>query len=137
MPPEKLKSHPSENFDQKKFLTYYSLFKAESNTTTELNVQQHLINAEIKAEIKGFFATENLTAETEEGKVLNCRNLNKTKYPHLASFARKYFSAPSSSMYFAELFPEAGNFYKQKRNRLLLKTGEKSPPQLKKKVFFL
>ena len=39
--------------------------------------------------------------------------------------ARNYFAAPTSSAYSERLFSEALNFYKQKRNRLLAKTGEK------------
>jgi len=70
-----------------------------------------------------------LNAETEEDleseEVLNWWNFNKTKYPHLASFAMKYRAAPSSSVYPERLFAEAGNLYEQKRNRLLPKTGEK------------
>ena len=35
----------------------------ESNTTTQEDVQQDSIDEEIEAEIKGFFATENLNAK--------------------------------------------------------------------------
>ena len=82
-------------------------------TATQINEQQHLINKEFKAEIKGFFATDCLKVEAEEAKVLNWSNLNKTKYPNIASFARKYLSTPSSSVFFERFFSEAGNFYKQ------------------------
>ena len=109
----------------KKFSTYYSLLKTETNTATQEDEQQDSTDEEIQAEIKGFFSTENLDKVTKEDKVLNWWNLNKTKYPHLASFARKYLAAPSSSVYSERLFSEAGNLYEQKRNRLLPKTGEK------------
>ena len=38
----------------------------ESNTATQVDKQQDSIDEEIQAEIKGFFTTENLNAETEE-----------------------------------------------------------------------
>ena len=72
------------------------MFKIESNTAIQEDEQQNYIDKEIEAEIKDFFTTENLNAETEEVKVLNWWNFNKTKYPHLASFAWKYSPAPSS-----------------------------------------
>ena len=69
LPPEKPKPQLSVNFDPKKFSTYYSLFKIESNTATQDDEQQDSIDEEFEAETKGFFATENLNAETEEDKV--------------------------------------------------------------------
>ena len=122
MPSQKPKPQLSAHFDPKKFSTYYSLFKTESYTATQENEQQ----GSIEAEIKVFFRyTKKLNAETEESKVLNWRKLNKIKHTHLASFTRKYFSAPPSSVSSVWLFSEAGNLYKQKRNRLLPKTGKK------------
>ena len=71
MPLEKPKPQHFLNFDPKKFLTYYSLFKIESRTVTQEDEQQDSIGEEIETEIKDFFATENLNAETEENQVLN------------------------------------------------------------------
>ena len=65
---------------------------------------------------KGLFATENLNKETEEDKFLNCCNLNKKKYQHLSSFARKYLAAPSSSVNSERFFSEAGYLYEEKRS---------------------
>ena len=93
------KPQSSINFDHKKFSTCYYLFKIESKTATQEDEQQDSIYEEIEAEIKGFFATENLSAETEKDKVLNWWNLKKTKYPHHASFVRKYLAALSHSVY--------------------------------------
>ena len=75
------------------------MFKIDLNTVTREDEQQESIAEEIEAEIKGFFATESLYAETKEGKVLNCWNFNKSKHPHLASFVRKYLATLSSSVY--------------------------------------
>ena len=61
------------------------MFKLDSNTAT-----QDSFSEQIEAEIKDFFDTENLNVETKEDEVLNLLNLNKSKYPHLASFAQKY-----------------------------------------------
>ena len=47
--PEKPKPQPSVNFDPKKFSTYYSLFKIESNTATQEDEQQDSIDEEIEA----------------------------------------------------------------------------------------
>ena len=44
-------------------------FKTESNTATQENVQQNSICEEIEANIKGFFATENLNTKTEMYKL--------------------------------------------------------------------
>ena len=99
MPLEKPKPQPFINFDSNKFSTYSSLFKIESNTATQWVEQHDSINEEIEAEIKGFFDTKSSNAETEEDKVLNRLNFNKTKYPDLASFANKYFAAPPFSVY--------------------------------------
>ena len=79
----------------------------------------------MKNEIKGFVATENLNRKTVQDKVLYCRNLNKTKNPHLHSFAINYIAALSSYVYSERLFSEIGNLYKEKRNRLLPKIDEK------------
>ena len=76
---KKPKPQLSVNFDPKKLSTYYSLFKIESNTATQEGEQQISIDEELEAEIKGCFATKNLNAETEEEKVLNWWNFNKTK----------------------------------------------------------
>ena len=54
LPPEKPKPQNSVNFDPKKFSTYYSLFKIESNIATQEDEQQDSIDKEIEAEIKGF-----------------------------------------------------------------------------------
>ena len=51
LPSEKPEPQPSANFDPKKFSTYYSLFKTESNTATQENEQQHSIDEEFQAEI--------------------------------------------------------------------------------------
>ena len=63
--------------------------------------------------------------KVEEAEVLSWCNSNKKKYTLLARFARRYLSAPPSSVYSKRLFSEAGNFYEQEQNRLLLKTGKK------------
>ena len=42
------------------------------------------IDEEIEAEIKGFFAAENMNVETKEDKGLDWWNFNKSKYPLLA-----------------------------------------------------
>ena len=47
------------------------MFKIDSNTATQEDEQQDSIDKEIEAEIKGFFATESLNAETKVEKVLN------------------------------------------------------------------
>ena len=60
------------------------MFKLDSNTAT-----QDSFSEQIEAEIKDLFDTENLNVETKEDEVLNLLNLNKSKYPHLASFAKK------------------------------------------------
>ena len=91
-----MKPQHSVNFNPKKFSTYYYLFSVESNTATQEDEQPDSIDEENEAEEKGFFTTENLNAETEEDKVLNWWNFNKTKHPHLASFVRKYRAASSS-----------------------------------------
>ena len=69
-------------------------------------------------------STENLNVETKED-IVERWNLNDSKYPHLASFERKYFAVPSSSVYPERLLFKAENFYEQNRNRLFSKTGEK------------
>ena len=67
LPPEKPKPQPSVIFDAKKFLTYYSLFKIESNTATQEEKQQDFIDEEIEAEIKGIFTTQNTECRNSRG----------------------------------------------------------------------
>ena len=69
----------------------------KQNQTQLQNEQQDSIDEKIDAEIKGLLPTENLNAETEEAKVLNWGEQNKV--PIYSRFARKYLSAPSSSVY--------------------------------------
>ena len=66
MPLEKPKPQHSVNFGPKKFSTYYYLFKVEANTATQEDEQQDSFDQEIETEIKVFFATENLNAETKD-----------------------------------------------------------------------
>ena len=47
------------------------MFKIEPNTATQVDEQQNSIVKENEAVIKGFFATENLNAETEKDEVWN------------------------------------------------------------------
>ena len=54
LPPEKPKPQPSVNFGPKKFSTYYTLFKIESNTATQEDKQQDSTDEEIEAEINPF-----------------------------------------------------------------------------------
>ena len=71
LPPEKPKPQPSVNFELKMFSTYYSLFKIKSIVVTQENKQQDFIDEEIEAEIKGFFATENLNTEKFAPLIIN------------------------------------------------------------------
>ena len=80
---------------------------------------------EVEADNKRVFAIENLSAKTEEAKFLNWWSLNKIKYPHLASFARKYLFVLSSSVYSEKLFLKLVILYEQTRNHLLPNTGER------------
>ena len=107
-------------------MLFYSTFKSETSADTHESEQQDSVDQEIETEIKAFLAENNLPAEeVKEAEVLSWWNSNKKKYTHLARFARRYLSAPPSSVYSERLFSEAGNLYEQKRNRLLPKTGEK------------
>ena len=55
---------------------------------------------EVVPEISSFLSEVNLKNQAKESDVFNWWNLNKSKYPHLASFAeRKYVSAPPSSIF--------------------------------------
>ena len=67
LPPHKPKPQPFVNFDPKKFSIPILCFgfKIELNTNTQEDEQPDFIDKEIEAEIKGFFALENLDAKTE------------------------------------------------------------------------
>ena len=45
------------------------MFKTESNIAIQNNEQQYSIGEKTYIEIKGFFATENLNAKTEQAQV--------------------------------------------------------------------
>ena len=111
----------SSTFDPNDFLSFYSTEEEEEAQ----NEQQNIKSDEVFAEINSFLIEENLRSHTKEADVLQWWNLNRAKYPYLASFARKCLSAPPSSVYSERLFSEAGNLYENKRNRLLPNTGEK------------
>ena len=67
--------------------------------------------------VKLYLTEENLTAQkVEDAEVLSWPSLKESKW---------YLLAPPSSIYFENLFSEAGNLYEQNRNRLLQKTGKK------------
>ena len=110
----------SSTFDPNDFLSFYSTEEEEAQ-----NEQQNIKSDEVFAEINSFLIEENLRSHTKEADVLQWWNLNRAKYPYLASFARKCLSAPPSSVYSERLFSEAGNLYENKRNRLLPNTREK------------
>ena len=110
----------SSTFDPNNFLSFYCTEEEEAQ-----NEQQNMKSDEVIAEINSFLTEVNLKSQAKEADVLEWWNLNKSKYPHLASFARKCLSAPPSSVYSERLFSEAGNLYENKRNRLLPNTGEK------------
>ena len=80
------------------------MIEIESNTATQEDEQQSSIDEGIEAEIKSFFATENLNAETEEDNVLNWWKLNRQNtlilsglqenillHYHLMSILKDYF----------------------------------------------
>ena len=50
LPSEKPKPQPSASFDLKKFSTYFSLFKTESNTAPQKNEQQDSTEEGIQAD---------------------------------------------------------------------------------------
>lgn len=56
---------------------------------------------------------------------LNWWKTNGENFPILANVAKKYLSAPASTVYSERLFSEAGNIYEIKRNRILPENAEK------------
>ena len=57
------------------------MFKIKLKIAKQEDEQQNFIDEEIVSVIKGFFfATESLSAETEENKVLNCKTLTRKSY---------------------------------------------------------
>ena len=86
-------------FWSKKFSTYYSLLKTDSKTATQDDKQQDSIDEVIEAIIKGFFATESLNAETKEDKSLKLVELEEVKIPISCKLCKKFFAAPSYSLY--------------------------------------
>ena len=56
-----------------------------------------LTEEELVAEVKGFLATRNYSTPAKETEALCWWNSNKSNYPNLANFARRYhLEAPSS-----------------------------------------
>ena len=89
----------SSTFDPNDFLSFYSTEEEEAQ-----NEQQNMKSDEVIAEINSFLTEVNLKSQAKEADVLEWWNLNKSKYPHLASFVRKCLSAPPSSAYSERLF---------------------------------
>ena len=74
-------------------------------------------------EIQTYFDGKTLSPLAKE-EVLNWWKQNKQEFPRLQLVAKKYLSAPASSVYSERLFSEAGNVFEEKRSRLLPNTGE-------------
>lgn len=60
LPPKRPKQQPSASFNPKKFLSYYTLFKKETNTATQENKQQYSIDKELEAGVKSNLALKKL-----------------------------------------------------------------------------
>ena len=83
------------------------------------------IENNIKKEIDVYSGGKTLSKLSNEDDVLNWWKLNKQELPYLSLVAKKFLSAPASSVYSERFFSEAGNVFEEKRSRLLPKTGEK------------
>ena len=105
-------------------MSFYSTFKPETSANTQESEQHDLVNQDIETETTLYLAEENLAHKVEEAEVLSLWNSNK-KYIHLARFPRRYLLVLTSSVYYERFFLEDGNLYKQKRNQLISKSGEK------------
>ncbi|XP_067131335.1 zinc finger BED domain-containing protein 4-like [Centruroides vittatus] len=106
------------------FLEYYDEVVAENFTNDDNRV--------------GIASTSKNTIADDLDKYMSMKTLKRNDDPfawwatHKSKFSQclvkltaKYLSAPASSVYSERLFSEAGNIYKEKKNRFLSKNAEK------------
>ena len=76
----------------------------------------------VEAMVDKYFAEPLI--EYTSGNPYKWWNDNKPRYPLLASMAKRYFSAPPTSVPSERLFSGAGNLYDEHRNKLTAEHAE-------------
>ncbi|KAK7886512.1 hypothetical protein WMY93_026133 [Mugilogobius chulae] len=95
----------------------------EENTDSEVYSEKGHIEMQFQTYL--FEATLPLSSEEPAETPLEYWRTNKTRFPDLAELARKYLSAPCTSVDSERLFSAAANVMDEKRNRLTCENAEK------------
>lgn len=114
-----MKLNPEQTVNKKKNIwdCFDEIAGASTSSVSEKNTKKQQIEEELKTYL-------DMSLLNRKENPLIWWNNKKFAFPILSGMARKFLSAPASSVYSERLFSEMGTIYEETRNRLLPRNAE-------------